>query len=355
MKPVWKQSQTQKDAKEHLSEAFDWYRKSFDHKKCVDALVKYAQNRFTPSEIAEISKAEEGEFQKVHAWTADCIANGANLPTDIAARISVEISNLIRVVKIRQRKDRSDSRTPRKHNVQDFIAAKVSEVLGELDEIQDQFTENFKIDFNPVEFLATRDLKNPHLTKIAAWHQRILDELTEVQSDEYMKEAYSLYTKPQIKKWIAHERAILDACQSLSNRKKKRRKKQTKKVDISKVTKEIEYTKDSTEYGIGEPVENIFTTSQAWIFNTKSRILTHLVSKNEEGLSIRGKTIRNFDEKNSSAKRLRLSKNYHPKEVLNRIREGGKVELRKIMDSISSKPSRLSGIISEDTLIVKTI
>jgi len=85
-----------------------------------------------------------------------------------------------------------------------------------------------------------------------------------------------------------------------------------------------------------------------WLFNTKYRVLTKLVAKNESGLVVLGKSVREFSEENSIAKRLKK-----PKEMLKNFLSCGKVERRKFFDNLNTKFARITGQIGKDTIILK--
>ena len=68
------------------------------------------------------------------------------------------------------------------------------------------------------------------------------------------------------------------------------------------------------------------------------------------GLSVKGSTLTGFDEKTSIVKTLRK-----PTEQLNKLKDGGKVTLRKFMDDIKCKAKTATGRINKETVLVRIV
>jgi hypothetical protein len=68
------------------------------------------------------------------------------------------------------------------------------------------------------------------------------------------------------------------------------------------------------------------------------------------GLSVKGTTIVNVDEKISQCKTLRK-----PDEIIQKVLTGGKVILKNLMSQIKTKDSPAIGRINADTLLLRYI
>jgi hypothetical protein len=197
-------------------------------------------------------------------------------------------------------------------------------------------------------------LKPVHFKRISAWHQRILDELHEVKTkkDEQLKEAYSCFSTQKINKWIKFEEDIVNACAQCGKTMAKARKPRKKKgPNVSKIIGNLEHQLQNSEFGISSvPAEKIFGANQVWLFNTKYRTLTKLVAETPDGLEIKGKSVRGFSPELSIAKKLRKAK-----ESLIVVQNAGKVQLKKIMNELKTKPSKVTGQIGKDTIIFRVL
>jgi hypothetical protein len=98
-----------------------------------------------------------------------------------------------------------------------------------------------------------------------------------------------------------------------------------------------------------DPVK-IVGAIQLWIYNTKTRKLGVYNAEDESGLKMKGTTIKNYVENTSVSKTLRK-----PDVTLPIVTDGSKIALRKVMEGIRAKPSKLNGRINKDTLSVTGI
>lgn len=216
--PKWMPSSSQKENQKQLSAAFEWYRSKMKIDDNRESLKKYMCGLYTPEECALAKSSDVREIGEMYGWMADAILNGANLPADTLARMNAEIRLGIEKTRLRLKKEKHKDRPKPKQTIKDFINNKVSSILGELDEIQDQLTENFSMKFDPQQFFSGKGLRAVHFQRIKRWHVRIFSELQEALSgsDDQIKEAYSAYSKKDLKKWLAHEKGIVEACTKMS-------------------------------------------------------------------------------------------------------------------------------------------
>ena len=99
---------------------------------------------------------------------------------------------------------------------------------------------------------------------------------------------------------------------------------------------------------VSVPPEKIIDATQVWIFNTKDRFLYKYTSTG--GLLVKGTTLQEFDEANSFKKKIRK-----PDVILPEVLNGGKVKLRKLMDTIAAKEGKVTGRINKDMIILRVI
>jgi hypothetical protein len=128
-----------------------------------------------------------------------------------------------------------------------------------------------------------------------------------------------------------------------------------KKIDPSKMVKNLKYLK-SVELDpntleafklISIKPETIIGASVLWVYNTKTRKLGSYIAKDGTTLSVKGSTIMNY-EVTSVNKMLRK-----PVNILSKLLTAGKVEQRKILDSVNAVASPLSGRINKDCVLAK--
>jgi hypothetical protein len=171
-------------------------------------------------------------------------------------------------------------------------------------------------------------------------------------TDAELKEGYSNFSKPQLKKLIAWcDQVILDcgkiAGEAIKSRKPRKRKTKTPEQLVAKV-KVMDEHKEFKLKSI--PAKDIIGAMQLWVFNTKNRKLGCYHAIDADGLSIKGSSIINFNESKSVQKTLRK-----PEATLPEILKGGKVYLRNALDSIRAVESGLTGRLNADIILVRVV
>ena len=130
-------------------------------------------------------------------------------------------------------------------------------------------------------------------------------------------------------------------------RKPRKKKEQPK----SKLVAKLNYKQADKEFKlVSVAPEKIIGATQIWVFNTKNRRLGVYNANDRAGLSVKGSTLLDFNDKTSIQKTIRK-----PEKVLARVASGGKIVLRKIMGEIKAKEKVLTGRLNCDTIILKII
>jgi hypothetical protein len=130
---------------------------------------------------------------------------------------------------------------------------------------------------------------------------------------------------------------------------RKPRKKKEKPASV--VVSKLKYKeKDETYNVVSVDPKQIVGANQLWVFNSKYRTLAVYNAMGPAGLNVKGSTLTGWDEKTSVVKTLRK-----PTEQLNRLKDGGKIVLRKFMDEIKCKPKTATGRINKDVVLVRII
>jgi hypothetical protein len=122
--------------------------------------------------------------------------------------------------------------------------------------------------------------------------------------------------------------------------KKASRKPRAKKFkSASEVTQKVNYMKTDEKLKVSSvSPDQIVGALQLWVFNVKTRKLGVFVSQDEQGLTVKGTTVKSFDEIKSVSKTVRK-----PEVKIPELMSAGKVALRRVMDDIKAKASKLKG------------
>jgi hypothetical protein len=238
-------------------------------------------------------------------------------------------------------------------NIQERVREKASECIGELEgQLDDLILSNFKANNSPYGTFHRFALKGAHVKYVVDHFKAKRQEFDFVLNtdDNDVKEGYSNFSKPQLKKLIAYcDQVILDCGKisedSVKSRKPRKRKTKTPEQLVAKV-KVCEEFKELNLKSID--VKSILGATQLWVYNTKYRKVGLYQAEDAGGFTIKGTTILNFNESKSIQKRLRK-----PEVSLPQLLSGGKVFLRNFMDSIRAVESPLNGRLNQDIILLK--
>jgi hypothetical protein len=283
------------------------------------------------------------------------VSNGGVLTTKDQTWLDGEIENLKHSLKNRKQPVVVDEPKVVVPNIQDRIREKASECIGELEgQLDDLILSKFSTEVSPYAVMHTLEIKGVHTKHISDWFKTKRIEFDDVlhTTDAELKEGYSNFSKPQLKKLIAWcDQVILDcgkiAGEAIKSRKPRKRKTKTPEQLVAKV-KVMDEHKEFKLKSI--PAKDIIGAMQLWVFNTKNRKLGCYHAIDADGLSIKGSSIINFNESKSVQKTLRK-----PEATLPEILKGGKVYLRNALDSIRAVESSLTGRLNADIILVRVV
>lgn len=331
--PVWesKKNPTQGE----LAKALNWYNSNKDEKDAAKYLG-------VPVNIAR-------DFQTA-AWVTRMLTRGFKLPKVSKQFYETRMKDL---ELIKQRKGATDEDSPDAVSIQDRIRNKSEEIIGEMEGLVDDFgiRGSYK-DMNAYQWMVDNDVKPIHAGRIINhFRAALLEPYTAAQGkDKQLVEGYSSYGKKRLMNLLHCYSAIIKDAEKLSqNVNKSRKPRKRKPVSHEKMVSKLNYKikEDSLKLQSVDPVR-IVGAQQLWIYNTKTRKLGVYNALDNSGLSLKGSTIKNFGVDSSISKTLRK-----PEKVLPTVVEGGKVSLRKIMDGINAKPTKMTGRINKDTLLLR--
>lgn len=238
-----------------------------------------------------------------------------------------------------------------KKTVQDHIMANASDMIGEIEETIDQFTNNEISNFSMYGWLTEKGTNN-RISKIIGTHfQATHKELVAAyNNDPEAKEGYSHLTRAQLKKHVDFFADIVDDCFKFGENRvtaRKPRKKKTKSASV--VTQKINYQKEDVNLKLVSIDPSKIVGAQAlYTYNTKTSALTALYAEGPNGLTVKGTTVYGFNANTSITKRAGRALN-----VLPDIVTGGKVTLRRALDGIKAKASEAVGRIGPDTILLR--
>jgi hypothetical protein len=239
-------------------------------------------------------------------------------------------------------------------NIQERIRDKANECIAELESQVDDFVlSGCSANVSPYGIFHTMNIKDAQTKYIVDWAKNKRIEFDDVLNtgDSLLREGYSNFTKPQLKKIIGYFDQIILDCQKVSGDSVKTRKPRKRKVKTpEQLVAKMNFMPTFVELGLKsiKPTDVIGAMS-LWVYNTKTRKLGVYHAEDAGGLSVKGSSIINFTESKSIQKKLRK-----PEVTLPDVLSGGKVFLRNVLSDIRAVESGLTGRINSDTILLKT-
>ena len=236
--------------------------------------------------------------------------------------------------------------------------------------------------YNPKSFDFGKHLRQvnctqAHARKIREWLDPELLELQEASnppskadrdkmndydrdSAEQMIEAYSCYTKKSLEKKVLALQNILGALNVIIETAKANRKPRKRVRSKEKMVSKLKFAQSDDKFALASiNPQEIINASELWVFNTKTRKIGKYVAKTIDplhqgregsGLSVKGTTIQDYDEKLSIQKTLRK-----PDEKLKEFKECGARKIKTFLDEINAVDIKLNGRINAETILLKAI
>jgi len=342
-----------------LIKAYNWYNAMFEKASQAAPVAKqfaleYLKSIGTKKAIMDVINAVHESKFITFGWSSRIQMRGGKLPATSMAWYQTKFDSLVSEGKsIKAPAVKDDNEVPRL-SVQDHMAAQLSEYLAGSEEMLDKaMLVDFnvkKFQFKPADWLAEQEIKGPQAKKIAEFYKPMLKEATAAskKKDAQLTEAFA---KPKaLKGYVQFLKEFIEAAEARAMMAKASRKPRAKKVkSAAQLTGKVKFKASDDTYKITSVhPSNIVGALELWTFNTKTRKLAVFEAMDAGGLSMKGTTIQNWAK--ATSKKLRK-----PEKVLPGVVSGGKVALRKVMESINAKAALPKPRINADTLLLRVV
>jgi hypothetical protein len=329
-----------------LTQALSWYAQNRDSKDATKYATEYFKKKL---------KIQAPDGLKSQSSTFGFICRIVSLGGVLNDSNTRWFNETIDKIKQSTTVVKSTTTTASVLSIQDHIKRKASECIGELEgQIDELITSEFKANVSPYATMTGMDVKNAH-TKFVIEHfktRRVEYDSVLTTTDADVKEAYSNFTKVQLKKLIAYcDQVIVDGMKLAGEAIKTRKPRKRKAKSADQIVAKMNYAKDFAELKlVSIDPKTIIGANQLWVYNVKTRKLGVYQAADAAGLNIKGSTIQNFAESKSVSKKLRK-----PGVTIPEVLKGGKVALRNVLNDIRAVESALTGRINADTILLRTV
>jgi len=340
--------------RESIASALNWYNSAFKSKDSQKAMIEYVTKNHKKHLPAV--KAVSSGMVATYGNLARMIMNGCT-DSNIISRVDDYVFSMSEDGKkiLSSKKDLVQKKAAgRVVSIQERVDDQVREYLGEIEGEVDEFVLNKckKSNFNLYNWLQAREVKGVHTRKIRAFYKDVYIELREVVAgtDEQLNEGYAFLTKAKQKKYAQFiAKLVSDSDEWIKNCSSKRKVRKRKVKTPGELVSNLKYKASDDTYKITsiDPAD-VLDASQVWVFDTKTRFLYKYVS--DVGIAVKGTTLKEWNEDQSFKKKIRK-----PELILPEVVSGGKVKLRKLMDGIRAKESKVTGRVNGEMVIVRVV
>ena len=357
--PVWDTEQaltfTEEEFDHHLRRSFYYYNYYFsqnDLKK--DVVAWLTETEALPKEKIDLYlRTKDSETPITVCSLMRAHRQGMPLKPKHKQYVLNQIEKILAAGNMKPVKEKLQVDTTPKPTIQDRLAEKTSEVIGELEGLYDEVMANKVQSIKPYDFLTVNKVPQSQLTKYESlFDARKLElEAAQGKQDEQLVEAYKHYKTADYKRIFAFIADFLQAIEQYRGVKKATKKARIKKAPSKeKLVAKLKYKKDDKGLKLVSinPVEIVGATA-LWVYNVKTRKLGCYVADSIAGsLAIKGTGIIGYDTIKSSSKTLRK-----PEEKLVEFMRASKVQLRKFLQDIKATETQLNGRINQDIILLK--
>ena len=334
---------------------FNFYNSQCSEKDARGYVSAYIKNlKKQPKQIEMIAHVNDQELYGPLAWLCRMNSVGYVLSSKELKYIEDKFKNLIISGKSKI-ETRRDVQKVAPIDIQKRTTEAIHKTVAEIDNKVDEFIQSkFKDGFDSYAFLKDNSVKPLYAKRIAEIYMREIKEIKEVirGEDEQLNEAYSIYKPKEIKKLYVFYQKIIDDSKLWEDHLKKSKVPRKKKVkSADQMTQRLKYMKGDAELKLTsiEPTK-LIGACEAWIFNVKTRRVDHYFSNDVDGISIKGSTLQNINQKTSVAKKIRK-----PLEVSKNIVMGSSRAATKYFDAIKTKPVLSTGRLNAFSIILRVV
>lgn len=329
--------------------ALTWYNYMSSTNDAREYIETYLKNNNRAVEAKKIKTIPDTWVPTTAAWVCRISTRGTKLPQQ---SIDFVEKALLHSLSKSKAEPTEASKAAPTVSIQQRVRDKAEEILGEIEGLVDD-RDNLT-NFSLYDWLKKKEIPAVYAAMIparyASWLQELLDAVD--KNDEQLVEAYARVPKKKMEYDIKFFNMLIEDAERYTDTTKKIRKpRKPRTVSVEKKLKSFKYQKEDSNFKIASvSPEKVIGCQELWLFNTKYKTLTVLRAIDRGGIQVKGTSFTGYDEKNSFTKRTGRKPEQHVDRVLN----GGKIVLRKLMDEIKGD-AQLTYRSNENTILLRVL
>ena len=329
--------------------ALNWYNYNYNVVDTVKWLYEYLDNLNTTKEYMTRVKKLDPVYIGI---TACSLARMSNLGCDIGQYHDT-------IKKIVDNELGKQVEEPIARSVVDIVQRKTNYVIAHLEYQIDNFiNHDYALsDFKPYDYYKNQDIGSGVAWGIIKYYTPLVEELEAARdgTDDQCVEAYYSIGKKALKSYIEFITKIVEEAKQFvkvnkaENKARAPRKKKYKSE--TQLVKNLKYAVSNDPLKLASIDPTLIIGAQSlWVYNVNYKTITNFVANGPAGFSVKGTTVIGVDPTASMKKTLRK-----PEASINTVLTSSKIQLKKFMDTLTTKPTEANGRINIDTILLRVI
>jgi len=358
--PTW-EGLTPDQAKSKYAFALNWYNYMASDSQKKRWVLDYAKKKKMKEDVIrglqsvdpkkfDVGYGDSGEDDMVldMGVYARMIVLGAPVPKEKELKLKKCIIYLL-TKKSSTSSDETQSNIP---NIQENIRNKAGGILAEILNVEDKIiSSGFKeTGEEALDILKREETKGVHCKYIKEELTKTATEIELSFKDADLKEGYSIFKRPQLKKYLTWLKSLITECDlKIANMSRVRKPRKKKMRSAEDVAKRAQIQESFSELNLKSmPASSIVGSSCVVLYNTKTKELQIVSSFPGQELTIRGTTILNFDPVSSVKKKVRkvetIKTSFSKKLPITKV--------KKLVEELKTKSSVPNGRLNKYTMIL---
>ena len=354
--PLWRKQPTENRFAE-LTRAFNWYNYFYGKKEAKDFVAMYLDVNDRAKDAKKIRSLSDSQVRLTTGWLARMSMMGLQLNEHEQIQLDNMIAETLAIKDAPKVETATTEPEVPKTTIQDRLREKVSECLGELDGLFDEFvTSGAKLnaDYKPVSLMRSMNIAPQMISQIKDTWTRKMSEFEEAVAgkDADLAKAYDYMTKTQLKNCIKFCELVLADCGSYVQIKKVERKpRKVKPVSPEKKAAKFKFQAEFAELKLKSlPASSLVDKAEAWLYDTKKRKLIHIVADEyAKVFTVKNNAIVGFNPTETVQKTVRK-----PAETLKAMASAGKPSARKLFKDLTTTETPFNGRGTENLVILRS-
>ena len=339
-----------------MSAAFTWYNYFYNKKDARDMIVSYLEQHGRRADIKRLRGVSDSTIVLTAAWLCRMSLVGLELTDAESAKLQLLLEQTMGSRPQEVAEVDPGAASAVKLTIQDRLRDKVVECAGELEGMFDDFIASgakMSADWKPIAQIRGMNVAPQMVKDIAEIWQRKLPEFEAVVAgkDADLTEAYSHFSKIQMRNIIKFCEAVVSDCGAYVQIKKVERKpRAVRAVAPEKRAAKFKHLTEFAELKLkGLPAANLVEKTEAWLYDTKKRKLIHVVADSHVGtFTVKSNSIIGFSTVESQQRTVRK-----PADILKAMSAAGKPAARKIYKDLTTAETVFNGRGTENLIILK--